>query len=188
MTRVLILPGSQRAGSINLRLAQLAAARLTALGAAPSLLDLRALALPVYDGDQEVASGTPAGATELVAQFAAHDAVVVVSPEYNALPSPLLINAIDWASRLPAHKAAMNGKPTLMAAASPGALGGVRGLLVLRNFLAINPGLLVLPQQFALPMAHEAFGADGSLLDVGRLAALDAALGALVQTARALRP
>lgn len=186
MTRILILPGSARTGSFNVQLAHAASACLGSLGAQSTLFDLRALELPLYDGDLEAASGLPAGAGALVEQFAAHDAVMVVSPEYNAFPSPLLINAIDWATRLPAHKAAMNGKPALLASASPGALGGLRALLVLRNFLTINPGLLVLPQQFALGQASRAFADDGSLADPQQQAALDGALKALVQMAQTL--
>lgn len=181
--RILIIPGSARTGSWNVKLAHAAAGRLATLGAQATVTDLRALELPIYDGDLETASGIPVGATTLVGQLASHDAVLVVSPEYNAYPTPLFINAIDWATRLPEHKAAMNGKPTALLGASPGALGGLRSLLVLRNFLSINPGMLVLPQQYALSQAHEAFAADGSLADARQQAMLDGVLTALVKAA-----
>ena len=184
--RVLVVPGSARTGSYNLRLARLAAGLLEAQGAQATVADLRALNLPVYDGDLEAAAGVPEGAARLVAEIAAHDALLVVSPEYNAFPPPLLINAIDWASRLPEHKAAMNGKPTALLSASPGLLGGMRSLLALRNFLAINPGLLVLPQQLAVSQANQAFGEDG-LRDAKQQQALQAVLAALLRAARALR-
>lgn len=182
--RILVIPGSSRTGSWNVKLAQAAAARLATLGTRATVTDLRALQLPIYDGDLEAASGVPVGARTLVGQLASHDAVLVVSPEYNAHPTPLLINAIDWATRLPEHKAAINGKPTALLGASPGALGGLRSLLVLRNFLSINPGMLVLPQQFALSQAHEAFADDGSLTDPRQRAMLDGVLTALVKAAR----
>jgi chromate reductase len=172
--RVLVIPGSVRKGGLNLALARHAVQRLTALGAAPTLLDLRALALPIYDGDLEVEA------------FAAHDAVLVVSPEYNAFPTPLFINAIDWATRLPEHKAAMNGKPCALLSASPGMLGGMRSLLALRNYLAINPGMLVIPQQFALAQANKAWTADGGLADAGQQAALENVLTALLKVTQAL--
>ncbi len=187
VARVLVIPGSVRKGGLNLALARHAEQRLAALGAAPTLLDLRALALPIYDGDLEAESGPPPGATALVEAFAAHDAVLVVSPEYNAFPTPLFVNAIDWATRLPAHKAAMNGKPCALLSASPGMLGGMRSLLALRNFLAINPGLLVIPQQFALAQAPKAWTPEGALADAGQQAALEAVLVALLKTATALR-
>lgn len=185
--RVLILPGSSRTGSYNLQLARLAESLLREQGAEPLLRDLRALALPIYDGDLEASDGVPRGAHTLVSEIAAHDALLVVSPEYNAFPPPLLINAIDWASRLPEHKAAMAGKPTALLSASPGALGGIRSLLSLRNFLALNPGLLVLPQQFALNQAAQAFTPEGTLRDAKQQQMLQGVLSALLRHGKALR-
>jgi NAD(P)H-dependent FMN reductase len=184
--RILIVPGSARTGSLNLQLANAVATALRARGAQATLTDLRALALPIYDGDLEAKDGVPAGAKTLVDQFAAHNAVVVVSPEYNAFPPPLLMNAIDWATRLPEHKAAMGGKPCALMSASPGALGGIRSLLSLRSFLSLNPGLLVLGPQFGLPMATQAFAADGSLADEKQRGMLDGVLKALLDTTEAL--
>lgn len=185
--RVLILPGSSRAGSYNLRLARASESLLREQGAEPLLRDLRALALPIYDGDLEASEGVPPGAHTLVAEIAAHDALLVVSPEYNAFPPPLLINAIDWASRLPEHKPAMAGKPTALLSASPGALGGIRSLLSLRSFLALNPGLLVLPQQLAVNQAAQAFTEEGGLRDARQQQMLQGVLSALLRQARALR-
>lgn len=185
--RVLVIPGSARTGSWNVKLAQAAAALLGANGAAPTVADLRALALPVYDGDLEAAQGVPEGAHALTRQLAEHDAFVVVSPEYNAFPPPLLINTIDWVSRLPEGMKALNGKPTALLSASPGALGGLRSLLVLRNFLSLNPAMLVIPQQFALGQAAQAFAADGTLADEKQAKALLGVLTALLKTAQTLR-
>jgi len=183
--RVLIVPGSFRKGSLNLQLAHAAAAALRGRGAQTTVADLRALALPVYDGDLEEREGVPAGVKTLVDLFASHDAVVVVSPEYNAFPPPILVNAIDWASRLPEHKAAMGGKPCALMSASPGGLGGIRSLMSLRLFLAINPGMLVIAPQFGLPMADRAFAADGSLADEKQRGLLDGVLKALLAAAAA---
>lgn len=185
--RVLVVPGSARAGSYNLALARLAQRALAARDATATLADLRALALPIYDGDLEAASGVPEGAKRLCADFAAHDAMLVVSPEYNAFPPPLLMNAIDWVSRLPESKPAWAGKPVALLAASPGALGGMRSLLALRQFLGINPGLLVLPQQLGLAHANAAFTPNGDLKDDKQRAALDAVLAALLKAAETLR-
>lgn len=185
--RVLIIPGSARTGSVNLKLAQAAQTLLREHGTEPIVTDLRGLELPVYDGDLEASEGVPDGARALLAQFAWAQAVIVVSPEYNAFPTPLLINAIDWVTRLPEHKAAMGGKPTALLSASPGALGGLRSLLVLRNFLSINPGMLVIPQQFALGGAGQAFDANGALVDAKQQQALQAVLSALLKLTHALR-
>lgn len=185
--RVLVVPGSARAGSYNGKLARVAEGALREQGAEATVTDLRALALPIYDGDIEAATGVPESAKALCAQFAAHDAVVVVSPEYNAFPPPLLMNAIDWVSRLPESKPALAGKPTALLAASPGMLGGIRSLLALRQFLSLNLGMLVLPQQLGVNRAGEAFTPDDRLQDEKQQAALESVLAALLRTAHALR-
>lgn len=185
--RVLIVPGSARTGSFNLKLAHAVDALLREQGAEPVVSDLRALELPIYDGDLEAAEGVPDGARALLAQLAWAQAVVVVSPEYNAFPPPLLMNAIDWVSRLPEHKAAMNGKPTTLLSASPGMLGGIRSLLALRQFLSLNLGMLVLPQQLGVSQASKAFTEDGRLADDKQQQALQGVLSALLKTTQALQ-
>ena len=185
--RVLVIPGSARTGSYNRRLAAVAAGLLEANGATATTMDLRALALPLYDGDLEAAEGVPAGATTLLEAITAHDALLVVSPEYNAFPPPLLVNAFDWVSRLAESKAALAGKPVALLSASPGALGGIRSLMALRQFLALNLGLLVLPQQFGLSLAAKAFTPEGALADAKQQQSVRGVVDALVHTAGALR-
>jgi chromate reductase, NAD(P)H dehydrogenase (quinone) len=191
--RVLVVPGSSRAGSFNRRLADVAAGMLRAAGAEVTVLDLRALALPVYDAEIE-AAGLPGGALELRRQLATHDAVLVASPEYNGFPTPLLVNAFDWVSRvpaageLPAGLVATAGKVTGVLSASPGALGGVRSLLFVRQFLSLAIGMLVLPEQFALGNAAKAFDEHGRLVDEKQQAAVQRVVDAVLRTARALKP
>ena len=97
--RLLVLPGSSRTGSLNMTLARAACRMAEGHGATVRLLDLRTLALPVYDGDIEAGQGVPAQAGELVDAIVAADAVLIVTPEYNGFPTPLVINAFDWISR-----------------------------------------------------------------------------------------
>jgi NAD(P)H-dependent FMN reductase len=99
--------------------------------------------------------------------FEAHEGLLISSPEYNSSITGVLKNTIDWVSRPvpgkpPLH--AFAGKVALLVAASPGALGGLRGLVTLRSILS-NIKVLVLPDQLAVPKAGEAFGADGRLAD-----------------------
>ena len=189
--RLLVTAGSARSGSFNARLAALAAAIARAAGAQVTELDLRALALPLYDGDIE-AAGMPAGALELRRLFATNDAILIASPEYNGFVTPLLLNAIDWASRpaaegeLPSGLAAMNGTVAGLLSASPGALGGMRSLTVLRAFLAATPGMLVVPEAASIGQAHQAFDEGGALKDPKQQQQVERVVRAVLRLAAAL--
>ena len=189
--RLLVTAGSARRGSYNARLAALAAGIARAAGAQVTELDLRALALPLYDGDVE-AAGMPAGALELRRLFATHEAIVVASPEYNGFVTPLLLNAIAWASRpaaggeLPSGLAAMNGTVAGLLSASPGALGGMRSLTVLRAFLAATPGMLVVPEAASVGQAHQAFDEAGALKDAKQQQQVERVVHAVLRVAAAL--
>ena len=65
--------------------------------------------------------------------------------------------------------------------ASPGALGGLRGLVHVRSILG-NINVLVIPDQIAIPKAHEAFGPDGRLKDAKQQAAVEAIGAKLTRT------
>lgn len=162
--RLLVISGSARQGSINRQLLDVAARKAQVLGATTTNVDLRDLDLPVYDDDWLAAHGQPAGALSLRALFADHDGLLLASPEYNALPTPLLINSLDWlsvigaADGLPSGTGSTAGKPVGLLAASPGALGGIRALPILRTFLSTNFGMHVVPEQLALPHADKHLG------------------------------
>jgi chromate reductase, NAD(P)H dehydrogenase (quinone) len=189
--RVLVISGSSRPGSFNRRLADVAAGLASAAGATVTQADLRALALPLYYAEIE-AAGVPAGALELRRLFAEHDAVIVASPEYNGFPTPLLINALDWTSRVPAADglpsglAAMGGTVAGLLSASPGALGGLRSLLFVRQFLQLSLGMLVVPEQFALGVAAKAFDEKGGLVDEKNTPAVQRVVDSVLRTARGM--
>lgn len=139
---------------------------------------------PIHDGDLEAGAGLPANALRLKPLIASHDALIIASPEYNASIAPLLKNAIDWASRpgdgaQPANPFA--GRFALLMSASPGALGGLRGLAHLRAVLE-QLGTWLLPQSFALVVAHQAFDTDGAL-DMARTRSLEQLVASLVAVA-----
>jgi NAD(P)H-dependent FMN reductase len=186
--KVLVFAGSARQASVNRKLARLAADAVDAAGGAATLVELRDLALPLYDGDLEEASGLPEGVRKLKALFLAHRGLVLACPEYNSSITPLLKNAIDWVSR-PApgegSLAAFDGKVAALCSASPGALGGLRGLVTVRSILG-NIRVLVLPDQLAIGKAHEAFDDAGALKDAGQRASLDRLAATLVRTCAAL--
>jgi chromate reductase len=96
-----------------------------------------------------------------------HDAILIASPEYNSSLSAALKNAIDWASRSEAGEKpleAFKGKVAGVMACSPGALGGLRGLVHLRSILG-NIGVIVVTEQTTVPSAIKAFNDGGDLGD-----------------------
>ncbi|MHC4127108.1 MAG: NADPH-dependent FMN reductase [Planctomycetota bacterium] len=173
--RILAFSGSLREGSYNQRLVGVAAAGARAAGAEVTELHLRDVPLPVYDADLEAAEGLPANAVKLKDLMKAHQGFLIASPEYNSSVSAALKNAIDWASR-PAGDdpplACFRGRTAAIMAASPGALGGLRGLVHLRAILG-NIQVLVLPDQKVIPNAHEAFKDDGTLQDPAQQEAVE---------------
>lgn len=191
--RLLVIAGSQRQGSYNRALAAVAAAHARAQGAEAVEFDLRALALPLYDGDIEARDGMPEVANRLLDAVVGSDALLVVTPEYNGFPTPLVINAFDWLSRLkaqpprPAGLAATAGKPVALLSASPGPLGGLRSMNFLRQYLQMAFAMLVSPPQFALGRAGEAFDEQGALRDPKAAAAVAGVVDALLKLAGALR-
>lgn len=165
--KILAFAGSTRVDSLNKKLVQIAANGARAAGADVTYVDLRDLPMPLYDGDLEANEGKPANARKFKDLLLAHDGLLIASPEYNSSFSATLKNAIDWASRPDPDEpglAAFAGKVAGIMSASPGALGGLRGLVALRSLLG-NIRILVLPSQVAIPKAFEAFNADGGLND-----------------------
>jgi len=185
--KILAFAGSTRSGSINQRLLDVAVEMCQASGAEVTSLKLSDYPLPIFDQDVE-AKGSPAGLVELRQQFLDHDALLIASPEYNSSITPLLKNTIDWVSRstddLPPLAAYQNKVAGLIAAA-PGALGGLRGLVHVRAILQ-NINVMVVPQQFALSKAFEAFNNDVSLNDEKQNQFLKSVCESLVQTASKL--
>ncbi len=166
-TRILVISGSLRRGSFARQLARAAADLAVAGGAVATLADLRDLEMPLYDGDLEDNHGLPSNAVALRRLVQQHDALLVVTPEYNASIPAVLKNALDWVSRPYAQEpgvSAFRGKTAALLASSPGALGGLRALVHLRQVL-MNLGVLVLTEQYALGGANSAFGASGELVD-----------------------
>ncbi|MBX3404640.1 MAG: NAD(P)H-dependent oxidoreductase [Phycisphaeraceae bacterium] len=165
--RILAFAGSLRRDSYNKKMVAVAAHGARAAGAEVTILDLASIPLPVFDEDLEARDGLPANGRKLKDLLIASQGLLIASPEYNSSMSAALKNVIDWASR-PAQGeaplAAFANKVVGVMSASPGALGGLRGLVHLRAVLG-NIHSIVLPDQFALTMAHEAFNPDGSMKD-----------------------
>lgn len=189
--RLLAFSGSLRRESFNLRVVAHAADIARARGAEVSVISLADYPMPVFNQDDESTTGVPAPARAFREQLNGHHGFIIGCPEYNSSITAALKNAIDWASRakLEGEKplGCFAGKAVALTAASPGALGGLRGLDHVREILG-NVGCHVVPGMAAIPGVHEAFGPDGSLTNDRARGSLESLVDALVRTASALNP
>lgn len=190
---LLVLPASARSGSLNRSLAAAAATLARGIGLQVSEYEPAALEMPLYNGDLERSAGVPAAAQRLFDAITASDGLLVVTPEYNGYPTPLFINAFDWLSRItdapprPAGLALTANRPVALLSASPGVLGGQRSLNLVRGYLEGAFQMLVVPQQFALGKAHEAFDEQGQLRDPKASARVSQVLQAWARLVRGLQ-
>jgi len=183
MKNLLAFSGSARINSLNALLLQHAAEMAREQGAVVEIIDLRALNLPLYDGDYEEANGIPDGARTLKEAMREADGFLIASPEYNSFPTPLLLNAIDWASRAESPEeaplSAFKGKSAGLISASPGPLGGLRSLTALRSKLQ-NIGVTVVPALCAVGAATLDSLSDEHFADSNNGRRLQSTLKALV--------
>jgi NAD(P)H-dependent FMN reductase len=173
--RIVAFAGSLRSGSFNKKLIKIAASGARAAGAEVTEIDLRDIPMPLYDGDVEREHGLPPNAKVFKRLLIEHHGFLISSPEYNSAVSGVLKNAIDWASRPEPNEpslAAFKGKIAGLVSASPGQLGGIRGLAVLRSILS-NIGVIVIPTQMAINRANDAFEPDDALKDERQQAAVE---------------
>jgi NAD(P)H-dependent FMN reductase len=182
--KILVFSGSVRGGSFNGKLAALAAKKLAILDADVTHLSLKDYPLPIYDGDLEETSGAPENARKLKRLFLAHDGVFLACPEYNAGITPLLKNTLDWISRVKEPGDPYRSKMFALGSASPGAYGGMRGLIGMRTILEVGLGAMVLPQMVAVSKAAGAFDDKGDLSDERADGQLDKLVDGLLRATR----
>ena len=163
--KILAFSGSLRRDSWNQKLVEIAADGARQAGAEVTVIHLRDYPLPVYDEDLEAQHGLPEQVVALKDLFRSHQGLLIASPEYNSSLTAALKNAIDWlsrpqegCSRLDCFKHKVAG----LMSASPGSLGGVRGLSSIRWILG-NIHVTVLPQQIAIPNVHELMAEKGRI-------------------------
>src|SRR5438105_14833956 len=97
--RLLVFGASLREGSMNDRLASLAAIVAEDKGASVERATMSQFECPAYDMDVEISNGLPAGAQTLRDKLISVDGFMIASPEYNASMPGVLKNTIDWVSR-----------------------------------------------------------------------------------------
>jgi chromate reductase, NAD(P)H dehydrogenase (quinone) len=188
--RILVIPGSLRAKSYNVRLAALASKQLTLADADVTRISLVDYPLPIYDADTAEESGPPHNAFRLKQLMSAHQGIFIASPEYNASLTPLIKNTIDWISvvreRGEPPLAAYQNRVFALGGASPRRSGASHSLLALRQVLAVGCGALVLAEQVTVPNADHAFDDMDELTDAGAANQLKVVVRKLVDTARLL--
>jgi chromate reductase len=174
--KILVMPGSLRTGSLNAKLAAVAAYQLAQAGAEVTRISLADFPLPIYDGDLQAKSGVPKNAVNLKRMMGAHHGVLIVTPEYNGSVPPLVKNTIDWITRVQetneTRGQVFRGRPFAIAAASQSRLGGSRSLAALRLILS-SCQALVIPNQLALSFAGEAYDDMDKLKHPSDIEALD---------------
>lgn len=160
--RIVGISGSLRRASLNSALLR------AAVGLAPAGVTVEVASIdgiPLYNGDDEAATGVPPQVAALKEAIASADGVLLVTPEYNNGIPGVFKNAIDWMSRPSAEiPRVFRGRLFALMGASPGPHGTLLSqtawLPVLRTL-----GARVHEARLLATHAHEAFDAAGTLKD-----------------------
>ena len=182
--KILVLSGSDRSGSFNRKLAQAAAKTLALIEPDVTMIALADYPLPLLGQGGDRDAGLPENAVKLAGMIAAHDALFLVSPEYNASIPSILKNALDWVSLVASDDRSgirpFEGLTVALASASSEEQGGQHVLDHLRTVF-VRLGALVVSQTCCIPDAGNGFGDDDMPSDENRAADLNAACRALVE-------
>jgi len=158
--RILAVSGSLRESSFNTSLLR------AAQEAAPEGIELELWEgigeLPLYDDDLET-NDVPESVRRLREDWAAADAILFSTPEYNGSIPGGLKNAIDWASR-PRLEGALRNKTVAVVGASTGQFGALWAQQDLKRILGVA-GARVVGTEIPVARAHERIDTEGRLLD-----------------------
>jgi len=157
--RIIGISGSLRKASYNTALLR----KLVSLQPQGMEIEpIRLNGIPIYDGDDEKASGKPATILELDQKIRAADGVIIVTPEYNFSIPGGLKNAIDWLSR---GKSPLKGKRVGVMGASDGPIGTARSQYHLRQTLQSQECIVMPRPEIFVGNAGKKFDAEGNLTD-----------------------
>jgi NAD(P)H-dependent FMN reductase len=177
--KILAFAASARRGSFNRKFLAVAVEAARAAGAEVTLLDLNEFEMPLYHGDLEEAQGIPLNAKRLIQLIQEHPGLLIASPEYNSMITPLLKNTVDWCTRDDVNP--FEGRVAAVISASPGPYGGVLSLRM-AQLLLLGVGCQVLSGKCSLPRADKAFDPQGKLTEAHFLKAVTDLMQKLVQT------
>lgn len=184
--KILVLAGSIRTGAYSVRTAEAAWKELAVQGADVTRISLEDYPLPIMDQNLEAESGVPENAIRLARLFAAHDGILIATPEYNGSVPPLLKNAIDWISRVREDAGRplrpLPGRLVAICSSSNGHFGGIRAASHLRQILA-HIQMEVIAPQCSVPNAGEAFDEDGGFREERNTQSMRRLCAALIEHA-----
>lgn len=165
--KILAFAGSVRRESFNRRLLPAAIDGARESGAEVTHIELGDFPLPLFDQDAEARDGLPPNARRLKDLFKGHAGLLLACPEYNSSITPLLKNTLDWVSRKDGAESGSlpyKNKVVGLVSASDGRWAGMRGLRHVREILT-TLGCIVLPEQYCLPAASQAYDETGRIKD-----------------------
>ncbi len=186
--KILVFAGSTRSGALSGKTADAAVKELALQGADVTRISLADYPLPLLDQDLEREKGVPDNAVKLARMIAAHDGLLIATPEYKSSLPPLLKNTIDWVSRVKTDvqakpMRAFSGKSTALCSSSNGSFAGVRAINHLRAILVHCQAEVVTPQ-CSVPRAQEAFDGNGDFVEDRLKQAMSKTCRALIEHAR----
>jgi chromate reductase len=187
--KILVFAGSVRSGAYSGRTADVAQKELAMQGAEVTRISLADYPLPILDEDLENEKGIPENAINLARQIAAHDGLLIATPEYNGSIPPLLKNSIDWVSRVRKDGGRalrpFTGKPAGLCSSSKGHFAGVRCINHLRAVL-VRCQMEVVTPECSVPEGGSAFDEDGNFRDERLHRSMEHLCRTLIETSRML--
>jgi NAD(P)H-dependent FMN reductase len=172
-----VVLGSIRRNRRSYRPARLLAERVRAAGHQTELLDLRELALPMYD--EEPQTEAHPGVRQLRETLERSHASIWLSPEYNHSFTSVIKNAIDFVDE------ELRRKPVGVCGLAGSVLGGVRAVEQLKLVL-IELHAVTIRDSVQFGEARTLFDADGTLLRPDFHRRMDLMISELAWYARAL--
>ena len=138
--------------------------------------------IPVYDGDDEQASGVPPIVMQLAQKIRAADGVIIATPEYNFSIPGGLKNATDWISRVTDQP--FKNKAVGILGAALGPLGTGRSQYHLRQNLVGLEALTMNKPEVFVGAAGSKFDDQGKLVDKTTQSILEGWIAAYVAWVR----
>ncbi|MER9182265.1 NADPH-dependent FMN reductase [Mesorhizobium sp. M0767] len=187
--KILVVAGSVRSGAYSGRTADVAQKELAMQGAEVTRISLADYPLPILDQDLEKEEGIPDNAFKFGRMIAAHDGLLIATPEYNGSIPPLLKNSIDWVSQLRKDGGRtfrpLAGKVAGLCSSSNGPFGGIRCINHLRAVL-VRCRMEVVTPECSVPEGGNAFDDEGKFRDERLRQSMEHLCRTLIETSRML--